>query len=136
MGFGFLLTVQGCANAVQLCENYGDFEYREENGAVFLAVDEGEVQMRFSENSVKIYESYRYDSAVYEIVAFVRQYSEEKDYGISRENAELVGEFKLHNWLYSIGYKREQTQHSDIEYTADSRWYVNWASKFIGWFGV
>ena len=77
--------MQGCANAVQLCENYGDFEYREENGAVFLAVDEGEVQMRFSENSVKIYESYRYDSAVYEIVAFVRQYSEEKDYGISRE---------------------------------------------------
>ena len=61
------------------------------------------------------------------------EYSEEKGYEISRGKAELVGECRLHNGLYSVGYKRAQTMHSDLEYTADPRWYVHWLSKFLGW---
>ena len=127
---------QGCHNYVEANKDYGEFQYQSQDGDVWLTLSTGKkVKMHFRENSVKIYESHRYDDTVYEIIAFIQAYGEEKGYKISRGKAELVGEFKLHNRLYSIGYKRAQTQHSDIEYTADSRWYVNWASNFLGWCG-
>lgn len=134
LGFGFLLVAQGCKSYESYREDYGEFQYQEEGNDVYLALSSGEtVKMRFGKSSVKIYECHQYGDTVYEIIAFVYDYSEEKGYEISRGKAELVGECRLHNGLYSVGYKRKQTQDSDLEYTADSRWYVNWLSKFLGW---
>ena len=127
---------QGCKKYEDQHKDYGEFQYQEEENDVYLTLSSGEtVRIRFGKNSVKIYESYRYGDTVYEIIAFVQEYSEEKGYEISRGKAELVGECRLHNGLYSVGYKRAQTMHSDLEYTADPRWYVNWLSKILGWFG-
>ena len=125
---------QGCKNYGNYHKDYGEFEYQEEGSNVCLTLSSGEtVKMRFGTSSVKIYESHRYGDTVYEIIAFVYDYSEERGYEISRGKAELVGECRLHNGLSSVGYKRAQTMHSDLEYTADPRWYVHWLSKFLGW---
>ena len=137
MGIMTVLASQGIINAIMCNRPYTPFVYREASGEIWLKIQTGEeVRMRFNEDSVKIYESYRYDSAVYEIIAFVRAYSQKSGYEITRENAELVGEVKLHNRLYFMGYERERTRDSDIEYTADSRWYVNEWSQILGLIGT
>ena len=47
-----------------------------------------------------------------------------------------MGEYRLHNLLYSVGYKREQTGDADVDYVSNSRWYVNVVSSVFGWVGV
>ncbi len=95
-----------------------------------------EVKIRIGESAVRIADSYLYTKGeIYEILSFVRGYVTTQGYEISRDDTELVGEFRLHQFLYEIGYKEEQTKDLDLEYKADSRWYVNVASKIIGWCG-
>ncbi len=95
-----------------------------------------EVTIRFGESAAWVADSYLYTKEeIYEILSFVRGYATEQGYEIARDNTELVGEFRLHQFLYEIGYKEEQTKDLDLEYKADSRWYVNVASKIIGWCG-
>ena len=95
-----------------------------------------EVKIRFGESAAWVADSHLYTKEeIYEILSFVRGYAATQGYEISRDNTELVGEFRLHQFLYEIGYKEEQTKDLDLEYKADSRWYVNVASKIIGWCG-
>ncbi len=95
-----------------------------------------EVKIRIGESAAWVADSYLYTKEeIYEILSFVKGYALEKGYDITRKDAELVGEFRLHQFLYEIGYKEEQTKDLDLEYKADSRWYVNVASKIIGWCG-
>ena len=44
---------------------------------------------------------------------------------------DMLGELRLHNALYAVGYKREQTTDADLDFTSDKRWYVNFISKII-----
>ena len=115
------------------------FAYREERGEVlFVLKDADEVRLRFDENSVKIVQSYAHDGAenIFRMVLFVREYAREKGYEIERAVTEMYGEIRLHNILYRLRYKREQTGDCDLDYIADRRWYVNVFSKIIGWTGL
>lgn len=115
------------------------FAYREENGEVLLVLQGAEeVRLRFDERSVKIVQSYKHGSTenIFRMVLFIREYMCGKGYESERDIADMYGEIRLHNILYALGYRRERTGDCDLEYTADRRWYVNAASKAIGWIGL
>ena len=112
-----------------------NFVYEEENGNVSLTLKSGkEIAIRFSEKSARVYDGYTANGKVesIEIVSFIRWYAEQKDYEISQSYTEMYGEYRLHNALYRLGYKRKQASDSDLDYEKDKRWYVNAVSKIIG----
>lgn len=115
------------------------FVYREEDGGVLLTLQSQEgIRLQFESDSVKLIQSFRYDNkrAIFQTVQFVRFYAQGKGYEIERDVTEMYGEIRLHNIAYKLGYKREQTGDCDLDYIADRRWYVNAASKLIGWIGL
>ena len=115
------------------------FTYREESGGVLLTLqNQEEIRLQFEGDSVKIIQSYKHNGTetIFQTVQFVRFYAQGKGYEIEREVTEMYGEIRLHNILYNFGYKRERTGDCDLDYAADRRWYVNAASKFIGWIGL
>ena len=115
------------------------FAYREEGGGVLLTLqNQEEIRLQFESESVKIIQSYKHNGteAIFQTVQFVRFYAQRKGYEIERDVTEMYGEIRLHNILYNFGYKRERTGDCDLDYTADRRWYVNMASKIIGWIGL
>ena len=115
------------------------FAYREEDGGVLLTIqNQEESRLQFESESVKIIQSYKHNGTetIFQTVQFVRFYAQGKGYEIERDVTEMYGEIRLHNILYNFGYKRERTGDCDLDYTADRRWYVNAASKFIGWIGL
>lgn len=115
------------------------FAYREEDGGVLLTLqNQEEIRLQFESDSVKIFQSYKHYGTenIFQTVQFVRIYAQGKGYEIERDVTEMYGEIRLHNILYNFGYKRERTGDCDLDYTADRRWYVNAASKLIGWIGL
>ena len=115
------------------------FAYREEGGGVLLTLqNQEEIRLQFESESVKIIQSYKHNGTetIFQTVQFVRFYAQGKGYEIERDITEMYGEIRLHNILYNFGYKRERTGDCDLDYTADRRWYVNMASKIIGWIGL
>ena len=112
-----------------------NFVYEEENGNVSLRLKNGkEVTIRFNEKSARVYDGYTANGKAesIEIVSFIRWYAEQKGYEISQAYTEMYGEYRLHNALYWLGYKRKQTGDSDLDYGKDKRWYVNSISRIIG----
>ena len=115
------------------------FVYREESGGVLLTLQsQEEIRLQFESESVKIIQSYKHNGTetIFQTVQFVRFYAQGKGYEIERDVTEMYGEIRLHNLLYNLGYKRERTGDCDLDYAADRRWYVNAASKLIGWIGM
>ena len=115
------------------------FAYREKGGGVLLTLqNQEEIRLQFESDSVKIIQSYKHNGteAIFQTVQFVRFYAQRKGYEIERDVTEMYGEIRLHNILYNFGYKRERTGDCDLDYIADKRWYVNAASKVIGWVGL
>lgn len=116
-----------------------DFTYREEEGKVILRLkDDKDVTIRFSEDSAKIVESYKLNNreAEFEVVLFIKEYISQSGEMIMRDTVELYGELRLHNILFSLGYQKSHTEDCDLDFVADKRWYVNAASKIIGWMGI
>ena len=117
-----------------------DFSYEEyENGKVILALKGGKkMTLIFGSASVKVVDSYQATSKEESIsvALFIRYYTRLNGIETARSNTDFTGEYRLHNCLYKLGYKRKQTQNADIEYVKDRRWYVNVASTFIGWIGI
>ena len=115
------------------------FVYREEDGGVLLTLqNQEEIRLQFESESVKIIQSYKHNDTetIFQTVQFVRFYAQGKGYEIERDVTEMYGEIRLHNILYNFGYRRERTGDCDLDYAADRRWYVNAASKLIGWIGM
>lgn len=115
------------------------FIYFKDGSEVLLILqDNEEVRLQFRRDSVEIIQSYKHSDAevVFQIVQFVRFYALGKGYDVKREVTEMCGEIRLHNIAYDLGYKREQTGDCNLDYIADRRWYVNAASKVIGWVGI
>lgn len=142
-----VLLLTGCiVCAVLACRNNKiinsiglNFTYREEGKDVYLTLSDGqEIVLQFGDESVKMVCSYEHGTVdeIFQTVQFVRLYAIGKGYEIEREVTEMYGEIRLHNILYNLGYKREQTGDCDLDYIADRRWYVNAASKLIGWMGL
>ena len=96
------------------------------------------VDLHFRGNNVEITDSYECKSIedCYAIVFAIKSYARENGIEIVRTNTDLVGELRLHNFLYRIGYKPDETGTADLEYICDRRWYVNVASRVIGWTGL
>ena len=108
---------------------YGEkFSYTE------LEMSDGEtVRLRFDKEAVKAEQSYRVKDRAGQIylTAFIYSYAQEKEIHIERKFTDMLGELRLHNALYAVGYKREQTTDADLDFTSDKRWYVNFISKII-----
>ena len=96
------------------------------------------VDLHFRENNVEVSDSYACNNIedCYAVVLAIKSYAQSNGIEIVRSNTDLVGELRLHNFLYRIGYKQNETGDADLEYLCDRRWYVNVASRVIGWTGL
>ena len=96
------------------------------------------VDLHFQGNNVEVSDSYVCNNIedCYAVVLAIKSYAQSSGIEIVRSNIDLVGELRLHNFLYRIGYKRTETEDADLEYICDRRWYVNVASRMIGWTGL
>lgn len=96
-----------------------------------------EAYLEFGESAVKVKESGRIErrEELY-IILFVQSYTAENGIEMLRTNADLWGELRLHKFLYLLGYKRNKTQDTDLDYAGDRRWYVRVASEILGWFEI
>ena len=142
-----LLALLSALSLVDTCLNNRSInvatqiEYRTINSEdnVCLNVDgENTVVLHFGADSVRITDSYKVTDrgAMLSVVCFVEDYVWETRGIQTRPKTELYGEFRLHNILYRFGVEREHTAELDLDYIADERWYVNAASKIIGWCGL
>lgn len=117
-----------------------EFEYTEtESGEVTLDLGSyGIASMRFAKDGVSIRESHLYDNTecLPKVLGFIRYYAAREGYEIARSNTELIGEYRLHTLLYKIGYKPDQTENLNWDFSEDPRWYVNTASAVLGWCGI
>lgn len=116
-----------------------DFTYYDDGSAVRLELNGGETAtLRFGEGSVRVEQSFRWEEKeqIMEIIMFVRSYTQAHGYKMERAATDLYGEYKLHNFLYAMGYKRESTESCDLDYISDRRWYVNVISKILGWIEI
>ena len=103
-------------------------------GEVKLEMADGEsVRLRYYKEAVKAEQSYRVKDRAGQIylTTFIYSYAQEKEIHIERKFTDMLGELRLHNALYAVGYKREQTADADLDFTADKRWYVNFISTIF-----
>ena len=117
---------------------FPSFYYIEDSTALVELPSGTLVDLHFCHNNVKIEDSYKCKNIedCYAVVLAIKCYAQSHDIEIVRSNTELVGELRLHNFLYRIGYKQNETGDADLEYICDRRWYVNVASRVIGWTGL
>ena len=87
----------------------------------------------FDKEVVKAEQSYRVKDRAGQIylTTFIYSYAREKEIHIERKFTDMLGELRLHNALYAVGYKREQTADADLDFTSDKRWYVNFISTIF-----
>lgn len=130
-------TTQNCKF---INSNTSEFVYEEyENGKVILTLEEEKrITLQFGNSSVKVVQSYQATSREESIsvMLFIRYYTRQKGLKVHRSNTQILGEYRLHNLLYTVGYKRAHTGDADIDLVKDKRWYVNVLSSVWGWIGA
>ena len=131
----FLLTERN----VRILNDMNPSFYYKERSTVSIHLPSDEfADLNFRNDHVKIKNSYEFESVAecYAIVLAVKAYATRDEIEMTRSNTEMVGELRLHNFLYRIGYKPDETGDADLEYIQDRRWYVNVASELVGWMGL
>ena len=117
-----------------------EFDYEEyENGKVILTLEEEKrIALQFGNSSVKVVQSYQAASREesVSVMLFIRYYTHQNGMKVYRSNTQILGEYRLHNLLYTVGYKRAHTGDADIDLVKDRRWYVNIISSVFGWIGA
>ena len=130
-------TTQNCKF---INSNASEFVYEAyENGKVILTLEEEKrITLQFGNSSVKVVQSYQATSREESIsvMLFIRYYTRQKGLKVHRSNTQILGEYRLHNLLYTVGYKRAHTGDADIDLVKDKRWYVNVLSSVWGWIGA
>ena len=130
-------TTQNCKF---INSNASEFVYEEyENGKVILTLEEEKrITLQFGNSSVKVVQSYQATSREESIsvMLFIRYYTRQKGLKVHRSNTQILGEYRLHNLVYTVGYKRAHTGDADIDLVKDKRWYVNVLSSVWGWIGA
>lgn len=120
--------------------NISEFVYEEyENGKVVLTLEEKKrITLHFGNDSVKVVQSYQATSIKesVSVMLFIRYYTHQNGLKVHRSNTQIFGEYRLHNLLYTVGYKRAHTGDADIDLVKDRRWYVNILSSIFGWMGI
>lgn len=122
-------------NSIDTNYNYSE----DEKGNVTLILNDGKkVYMQFYKEEVKVVNSYQLKDRKekLEVALFIKHYVKKKEYKVKRDILDLYGEYRLHNILYSCGYKTESTGDADLDYIRDKRQFVNLVSKVIGWIGI
>ena len=134
----FACLIQTNRNAEQINAINPSFYYIEGSTASVQLPSGQSVDLHFRENNVEVSNSYVCNNIkdCYAVVLAIKSYAQSNGIEIVRSNTDLVGELRLHNFLYRIGYKRTETEDADLEYICDRRWYVNVASRVIGWTGL
>ena len=115
------------------------FIYEENEGFVCLELKNGEnLELYFGTESVKVKDADKVSGLQEQtkVILFIQEYLLKQDKRLSRKTTQYVGEYRLHYFLYKLGYKRAQTKDADLEYEQDSRWYVNAVSRWVGWLGI
>ena len=76
------------------------------------------VRLCFDKNSVKAECSYKVKDRAEQVylIAFVYFYGRKTDIKIERSVTDMLGELRLHNALYVVGYKRKNTADADLDY--------------------
>ena len=139
-----IMSIYCLIRTTQNCEfinsNASEFVYEEyENGKVILTLEEEKrITLQFGNSSVKVVQSYQATSREESIsvMLFIRYYTRQKGLKVHRSNTQILGEYRLHNLLYTVGYKRAHTGDADIDLVKDKRWYVNVLSSVWGWIGA
>ncbi len=120
--------------------NISEFVYEEyENGKVVLTLEEDKrITLHFGNDSVKVVQPYQATSRKesVSVMLFIRYYTHQNGLKVHRSNTQILGEYRLHNLLYTVGYKRAHTGDTDIDLVKDRRWYVNILSSIFGWMGI
>ena len=135
---GLLCLVQTNHNYKRINEFIPSFYYIEGSTASVYLPSGQIVDLHFRGNNVEVLDSYACNNIedCYAVVLAIKSYAQSNGIEIVRPNTDLVGELRLHNFLYRIGYKQNETGDADLEYICDRRWYVNVASRVIGWTGL
>lgn len=70
------------------------------------------VRLCFDKNLVKAERSYKVKDRAEQVylIAFVYSYGRKTDIRIERSVTDMLGELRLHNALYAVGYKRKKRQ--------------------------
>lgn len=133
-----LCMLQTSYNFKRINQIFPSFYYMEVSTASVQLPSGKIVNLHFRENNVEISDSYVCNNIedCFAVVLAIKSYAQSNGIEIVRSNTDLVGELRLHNFLYRIGYKRTETEDADLEYICDRRWYVNVASRVIGWTGL
>ena len=112
--------------------------YTETEGYVLVTLSSGKYfTLDFGKTAVEVKQCAsvsRHDALM--LISFIKGYAKKNSIPISRATVELIGECRLHTMLSSIGYKAEQTDNADLDYTHDRRWYVNAIANVIGIIGI
>lgn len=134
----FASLLQTNRNIEQINAINSSFYYIEGSTASVQLPPGQTVNLHFQENNVEVSDSYVCNNIkdYYAVVLAIKSYAQSNGIEILRTNTDLVGELRLHNFLYRIGYKRTETEDADLEYICDRRLYVNVASRVIGWTGL
>ena len=70
------------------------------------------------------------------VALFIKGYAEQNEIECPRSLIMLIGEYRLHAVLTTMGYKSYRTNDADIDYIQDSRWYVEVVSAVFGCVGI
>ena len=78
---------------------------------------ENRVSFVFTENSVIVYDSFlcKTQEDCMEVVFAIREVARSNGISIPRSNSDLIGELRLHNILYELGYRTDRTKDTDLE---------------------
>ena len=112
--------------------------YTETEDSVLVTLSSGKCfTLDFGKTSIEIKQcaSVSHHDALM-LISFIKGYAEANSIPISRSTVVLIGECRLHTILSSDGYRAEQTDHADLDYIEDPRWYVNAIAKMIGVIGL
>ena len=94
-------------NIEQINAINSSFYYIEGSTASVKLPSEQMVDLHFREKNVEVSDSYVCNNIgdCYAIVLAIKSYAQSNGIEIVRSNTDLVGELRLHNFLYRIGYK-------------------------------
>ena len=137
----FIIALFCLASAIQTINTFEHPEpqyYTETEGYVLVTLSSGKYfTLDFGKTAVEVKQCAsvsRHDALM--LISFIKGYAQRHNILISRATVELIGECRLHTMLSSIGYKAEQTDNADLDYTHDRRWYVNAIANVIGIIGI
>jgi len=110
-----------------------------DEGKVTATLPSGEsLTFSFGENRVSIENCSLAPSRenAIDIAIFIKGYAQKKGINIPRPLVMVIGEYRLHSVLTAIGYESHRTNNADIDYSQDSRWYVETMSAVFGYVGI